>query len=403
MSAEQRKVRVWTIQPNRRFFWAVSLVLVVLIFLLGRNSMVVNAWSLQFLYQTLGPGQGTVAAPPADHPNAARWIVEDALMAGEFVGSDQFDVMPAANPFVQRDLGHAAWARGDGATALAYWQRIGDYNSAGMVAQQAEAAGDLETAYQAHRTAYAIDPLRAAGGLASFLARHQSKDEAIRVLVDARSLTDHDSFQVGWLTQLGTLYAQTERWTEAELAYRELALLPGRAAAGAVAQAWLLYRRGDGLDAALARMGEAVRAAPGEAMPYYETGRLLAEAKRYTDADVWYREALQREPDELRYALAFARNARMAGELNQAARRVESALTMHPDEAALWVELAEIYRQADDLTAAVGALNQAVTVSERPNAGYYRTLATLYDALGDGDAAAAARAAAARIDGTSSP
>ena len=402
MSSKQRVFAVPSKQPHTLLWWAIGSIVMVFVVYGGRESMAVNAWSLRFLRHQQDPAHIPLPAPPPGHAEAVRWQIEDALTAGAPVNAAQLHALPPGDQFVQRDLGHLAWAGGDGATALTYWGRIGDYNSVARVAAQAEAAGDLETAYQAQRTAYAIDPIRAAGGLATFLARHDGADEAIRVLLDARTLTNNDTFQATWLTQLGRIYADNAQWTAAELAYRELAQLPGRADDSAIAQAWLLYRRGDGVDAALVRMGEAVQATPKAARPYYETAQLLAQARRYNDADVWYRAAVQLEPDNPRYALAFAQNARSAGELTQAEARLRTALTHHAD-AALWAELAALYRQLDQPEAAVDALTRAVAVSAEPNAGYHRQLATLYTALGDATAAQAEVDAALAIESRRSP
>ena len=403
MSSKQRVFAASSKQPHTLLWWAIGSIVMVFVVYGGRESMAVNAWSLRFLRHQQDPAQVPLPAPPSAHAEAVRWQIEDALMAGAPVNAAQLHALPPADKFVQRDLGHLAWAGGDGPTALTYWRRIGDYNSVAQLAAQAEAAGDLETAYQAQRTAYAIDPIRAAGGLATFLARHDSADEAIRVLLDARTLTDNDTFQAVWLSQLGRIYADNAQWTAAELAYRELAQVPGRAAAGAIEQAWLLYRRGDGVDAALMRMGEAVQAAPKDARPYYETARLLAQAQRYNDADVWYRAAMQHDPDNPRYALAFAQNARSAGELTQAEARLQTALTRHGADAALWAELAELYRQLAQPEAAVGALTQAIAVSSEPNAGYHRRLAALYTELGDATAAQAEEEIALAIEGRGRP
>jgi len=71
----------------------------------------------------------------------------------------------------------------------------------------------------------------------------------------------------------------------------------------------------------------------------------------------------QTQPDTLSIMLESARADRLAGRLSEAEATLEAALRIEPDDARLWLELAEIQFAAGEFAAARNLAERAVTLA----------------------------------------
>jgi tetratricopeptide (TPR) repeat protein len=361
---------------------------IALTILVGRSTINNNYWSIRFVQSVWGTASAP-PQPPVSHPNAKRWLAEEAGEAGQVIeAANRLSLLAAdGDRFSRRSLGHMLAARDDLSEAYALWKMDGDFNSVETWATRAEAAANLDDAYEGLRIAYQIDPQRGARSLAGFLVSQQATDEAIAVLNDVLDTQAADPRRAAWLLQLARLYEERGDWTAAETMYKELQALPGRQLSAYVGLANLAYESTGTYEAAAPHLAAARAAAPYESEAFYETGRLLGKDERYEDADQWFREAVEREPEALRNWLAYADNATRAGAPAVAISRYQNALTRFPDSDDLYFRLASIHILIEDWASAKAANDEIIRLNAASTPARLLQTAEIAEALND-DAAA---------------
>ncbi|MCB0045848.1 MAG: hypothetical protein KDD92_10480 [Caldilineaceae bacterium] len=364
-----------------------------------RATLADNLWSLRFVRASQPQ---SLPAPPPSHPDARRWLAEQAGIQGQVFGAaEQLQELAAEGvPFSERSLGHMLAAQGDLAGALALWEQEGDYNSIETWAKRAEGEGNIEGAYLAYRAGYRVDPLRGANLLSSFLLRQDQPGEAARVLRDMLESSAPDSVRAAWLRQLGSIYEKEENWDAATGMYETLLELPGQRMPAYLALANLAYARDGNLEQAEGYLAQARAAAPNDSQPFYETGQLLTRAQQPQTADVWYREAVLREPTSLRYSLAYAGNARRTDANEISLARYLATASNFPAESNVFYELAEAYRLVDQPAAGLAAMDRALALEPNPPARYRLREAILAEAAGDTERARMAYSATLTLEPT---
>lgn len=357
----------------------------------------VSRWSLAY-WRAMANGQAVTAAPPqALHRRAAAWLADEALQQGDLAQAQalQAQLSTTTDPFARRVLGLLYAREGDLDAALQAWTEAGDYHSLSQAAAVLEEEGRSDLAFDALRAAQQVAPEQGVSALASFLARHDAPAEAAYTLQQAINDYPFSIRRAGWMRTAGRLLQQAGQWGEAEAVYRQLAA--EKPVQGDVQLGLLAYARGDGLDAALAFFDQAMDADPASGEGAYQKAALLGREKRYEEADRWYEAALAREPDKKHYWLAYANNARTAGDYTAAIRRYRAAALRFPDYAAPYSELAWAYRLADDPQAAIQAMERALALLEKPNVGYELRAGSIYEWAGEPEKALAHYRAALEI------
>lgn len=190
-----------------------------------------------------------------------------------------------------------------------------------------------------------------------------------------------------------------------DLLRKHPAFYPAHAGLGYTALASRDYK------AALAAFDRAVRQAPAYVPALVGRGEALVALKEEGAALEAFNAALEADPElhdvrrrveVLRFrgledVLGEARAARRAGRLADARRRYGDALALTPDSPLVYRELAEVERQAGDLTAALGHVRKAVEID--PNDGGAAVLlGEVLEAQGDVDGAIAAYQRAQSLD-----
>ena len=329
-----------------------------------------------------------LAVPQIRHRRASIWLADEAIRnndtdtAVELLADQQL-----SSSLSNRLTGWAALSQGNLDAALQVWMASGDYRSPVDVAAALEEQGDLDGAYDALRAAQAVLPERGTQPLVDFLLRHDGTDEAIRVLAQAIEAASSDQVRITWLRKQGQLLRKQQAWPQAQAVYRQLATLD--AADAYVQLAALALDRGDGVEAALEQIELAIAADPARGATYYEKARLLAGDKRYADADLWYREAIARDPGNKGWQVAYANNARNAADYPAAIYRYQQMIERFPDDAGAYYELAWALNLAGESEAAKAAIAAAIQLVDKPNAAYHLRAATIDEQAGDIDGAMA--------------
>jgi tetratricopeptide (TPR) repeat protein len=157
---------------------------------------------------------------------------------------------------------------------------------------------------------------------------------------------------------------------------------------GAIQLGWLTYAQGEGVERAAAQFDRATAATPRRGGGHYQKARLFALEKRYADADEMFALALRREPGRKEWLVAYATNARNAGDLATAINRYGEVLRRFPNHANAYHELAEAYRLSGMVKAAIDASQAAIGLSDKPRWAYHLRAARLYESIGEGEEAA---------------
>lgn len=109
-----------------------------------------------------------------------------------------------------------------------------------------------------------------------------------------------------------------------------------------------------GLPGAVA--AQAPLAPPDRVEQALRTGEAFLRAGDRGSAIGWFRQALQRNPNDPRPYALLGEAYRQRNDLNNARQVLEAGLVRRPESVALWLTLAHTLRQADDLERAAAAL-----------------------------------------------
>lgn len=387
-----------------RMGWSAMLLAVTLLALPHLpNLWAINRWSVQYLRRSLeGPGLSSdMQAPPPGHFSAPVWLAWEALEAGR-PGEALALAQPMAakgDPFALRVMGNALAAQNDYAGAVQIWEQLGDVNRLLAVADRAAKAGYPEDALLAYRAAYKLDSQKGTLPLADFLWEARSDTHAAETLL-RQALRDHPLSQLRsqWQKRLVELLRAQERWDEVEAVYRGVLAEDPSDWRTHIDLGWLYYTRGDGVEAALAELREAIAIAREQGEGYFAIGQLLAREKRYAEADPWFQEALVRKPNARSWYLTRGSTARKAGNIVLALTVYQEAISRFPDFAAAYYEIAWAQRQDDQRESAIVSIEQALALVDPPNADYYGRAGQIYEWAGEKDKALAAFRAALAVD-----
>jgi tetratricopeptide (TPR) repeat protein len=132
-----------------------------------------------------------------------------------------------------------------------------------------------------------------------------------------------------------------------------------------------------------------VAADPEDFVAWTELGNLYFSDEKYSDAEAAYGKAIALKPDFVPALLNFGKLYIKEKKADQAVETLSKAVAIMPDSADVNHYLGEAYLQAKKGSKAVGYLNRAIELAPTEKAEIHLRLATLYNAAGAKDLAAA--------------
>ncbi len=339
----------------------------------------VNAWSLAFARPALVQGLGSVVVsePPVTHHHAPIWLALQTFAHGEpHLAQPWREALYTAameNPFAARILGQVLWAQGQITDAIQTWLHARNYHALLDAARQAQEAGRLEDALSAYRAARVVDPQNGTLPLVNFLWwQCGGKDAAESLLRQALVQYPDAEKRLDWQYRLGEMLRDAERWDEVLVLYRQLLNDNPNDWRVHIGLGWTLYHRGGEKNAAEKEFRQAIALTPERGEGYFAMGQLLVKEGRYIEADTWFAQAIQRNPDVKWWWLTRANAARSSGNLEQALALYQETVTRFPDWAPAYYEMAWNYRLMERRDEALQTIKQALSLTVIfPDAWYY--------------------------------
>lgn len=228
-------------------------------------------------------------------------------------------------------------------------------------------------AAEAYTKALASDQKSAAAelGLARALARLNRRDDAAPHYRKAASL---DASNRDFLLELATLYEEQGQGAEAIALYREF---PENA--GATERMGVLLLRSGRVDEAVIALEGAVGKSP-TAANRIALAEAYAKSNQPAQAETQVAEALKTTPDDFELRFFYGQLLRDQRKFPQAAQQFQAAARGNPDSAPAWTELAGVLVMAEQLPAALAALDR-VRALNAEIAGHYFLRAIVLDRL----------------------
>ncbi|MEZ4617235.1 MAG: tetratricopeptide repeat protein [Caldilineaceae bacterium] len=374
--------------------------------------METNLWSLQYLGQqedqpalALLPA---VADPPVDHMSARLWQIRDLIEAGQLLRAETLltPLVRSGDQDVLRLQAELLTARGDLTAALSLLATFGAVDELLDMGQLAQASGRLDVAALAYRTAYNIDAERALLPLTRLLWREQNN------LPDAEELLRHyivaapnSRYFTRWQLELGLLYRAQSEWEKAQSIFAQLVATEPDNAAAWIQLGWTYYDRGDGVETAITQFQQAIAATPQEGEGYFAVATLLVKERRYNEADLWFVQALEKEPSRQWWWEARATAMKKLSNLKLSTQIYEAIIERFPNSISAHIEAALLYRRLEERTKALESIEIALSLINPAdenqrivNASYYVHAGEIYEWSGAVHKAVAAYRQAQQLD-----
>ncbi|MGC9358307.1 MAG: tetratricopeptide repeat protein, partial [Anaerolineae bacterium] len=243
------------------------------------------------------------------------------------------------------------------------------------------------------------EPERGILPLANFYSRRAGDLKTARDVLRKALLTYPDSrFRLSWMRRQGEILVELGEWGEAQQVYTELAAQFPDDISSLIGLGWLIYERGDGLDAAVTVFEQAIERDPERGEGYFAMGQILAQAGRYAEADSWLRLAIEREPQNLYWWLERANTARDAGNLALALEIYGETLSRFPEHAGTYYHMAWAYRLDEQPEQAILAIERALALKDPSDSKFYGRAGEIYEWRGDLEKARVAYERALTLD-----
>ena len=344
----------------------------------------INSWSIQYARHLLNPqpDQSQIPDPPTRHARADLWLAAYALHSGEPAVAEQLITAKASqgDPLA-RDLMLAALLAQDKYTeAVELARSMADPVLLRTVANQAQTAGNFTAALQAYQASWNLDAQAGTLPLVNFLVNYQHDDATAETVLRSALLAYPDSGSwSSWSNRLGDVLRSAKRWDEAEAAYQASLAKDPQDWSAHYGLGWVYYERGDGLLAALDEFQIVFASPESRGQGQYATGQVLVREQRYAEAYPWYAQAIELNPQNRWFYLAYGNAARQGGDLDLALGLYQQAVLLFPDFANAYYELAYAWQLSAQPGQAMAAIQKALTLVAPPNLNFFLRAGAIFE------------------------
>ncbi len=253
---------------------------------------------------------------------------------------------------------------------ISTWMKLGEVY---------EKEGEIDEAIAAYERVWIIAPALAFKPYVSALLAQSRNDEAEELLQELL-YSDAQFYERlwGWHT-LGQLLKKQERWDEANHIYSAALNEYEQDASLLVSLGWSLYEQEKNRGQAVRHFEDAISVDSDSGAGYFAMGQLMAKENKYTEAEAWFKSALERNDSNPRWRLIRANTARQSADYDLAVAAYQDTITRYPAYAPAYYELAHTYRLLDSPEQVVQILDKANELSLNPPIRYYLSTAELYE------------------------
>jgi len=341
----------------------------------------INNWSLHYFQGTY---QGEQQEPATGHPRGEIWQALSALSSQDWLAAIDL-LSPLAmqgNKYGIELLGRAFEGAGNYSAAFQAYRDVGNSQGLMRVAATATQLGDLNTAHEAYYAAWEIDPNKNTIALVNFLLMNLNEDPASAETILSYSLNKFplSPYRPKWWALLGKVLNDQGRIKEAEEVYREVIAEKPEDWWPYIALGWLDYEKQDS-EKALAQFQRAIELGAAEE-GYKSIGNLLFRQKKYSEADEWYRKAIELRPKKQSLYLQRANAAQKAGNVSLALEVYQDAIARFPNNSSLYYEVAELHLENGQIERAIEAVEHAIELDSLQSK-YFALAGYIYSHAGD--------------------
>jgi len=318
-----------------------------------RNVFSINQWSLQFARQAFGfqDVKNQEIPAPENHQRSSKWLAREAIKKNDPDRAIQLVESLAEDMDVDALMitGEALLAKKDFAGAVENMVSAKNSSKILDIASQAEEEGDYSNASKGFIRAYDLNPENSTIHYVKFMERNNQDPKDIEELLeDSLENFPQSEFRSVWLQKMGDVLYEQERWEEAIRAYEEsITLNPN--------------------------MGES----------YFGLAQVFVAQGKYTEADEWFQEAINKNPENQWWLLQRANTARDAGKIKDSIGLYEQLVHRFPDFAQAYSDAAWAYRLDNKPDLAISAIQAAIIKSKTPKIWYFIRAGKIYEWAGD--------------------
>jgi tetratricopeptide (TPR) repeat protein len=185
-----------------------------------------------------------------------------------------------------------------------------------------------------------------------------------------------------WWNQLGEIYRRQKDWDSAISVYEEAVTEFPDDPTLHLNLGLSYYDGGVGFEEVQSELERSIELNPENGSGYFTLARLLTLQKRYTEADIWYKLALEKNPSANRWQLARANSAREQGDFDLALQEYLAIIERSETFAPAYYELAYLYLLLEKSEDAISAIEQAIQFMGSPETEYFMRAGAIYESAG---------------------
>jgi tetratricopeptide (TPR) repeat protein len=282
------------------------------------------------------------------------------------------------------DTGDSLAKQGDYKQALQWYERAlwfkSDYAPAWLGAGQVyQVQDDWQSALTLYRIAWKYNPELSCEPYTLALEHFDDYPGAKQVLQYVLDSYPASTHRPRWWRLLADDLISQKVWDEAARVLETAKMeFPSRVEFY-ILLGWVYYDRGDGFDAALGQFQQAISLNDRGPDGYYATAQLYNRIGDYGQADSWYDQAIQRNPNRYWYYTARAYNARKAENYALMLDVSLHAESLFPDSPDIYYYLAWAYELNGQVEEAVSAIEKALELRDPPLGSYYLRAGEIYE------------------------
>jgi tetratricopeptide (TPR) repeat protein len=233
------------------------------------------------------------------------------------------------------------------------------------------------------KTAWQLDPKSSATELANVYLENGKPLVAVEILLKTLDRVPDSSERLEWWKLLGNTLRDQNKLDDAIFVYREaIAEFPDEPLLY-IGLGWSIYENDNDQQTVERLFNRAIELDVTDGYNYFTMGMLKFREEHYAQADLWYQEALKRDPNNRWYIINYANNLRSLGELSSALEIYLDITENNPSYARAFYEIAWAYHLSNQPEEAKSSIKKALSLLSQPDEWYFVRAGIIFESTGD--------------------